>query len=86
MKITLDHIRIFNDYAGDEDHLARIGTSNEKAFFQHHEWGFIDQAYHDLELIKKKLVSEKYRLDSIEKIRSHMTKEAFNELTKNQQP
>ena len=82
MKITLEHIKVFNKHAGDGDMLVRTGTSKERELFEEDEWSFIDQAYQDLELINKNLVSEKYRRDSIEKIRSQTTNESFDELTK----
>lgn len=59
--ITKTKLEIYCKYLGDIDAFARIGTSQEKSIITDDEWMLIDELIQDMELIEKKLVSNKMK-------------------------
>ncbi len=67
--ITSQHLKIYESYEGDGDMLIRIGSDEEKKLIDYKTWALIDQLIQDLELIEKGLVSEKFKSQTIDKLK-----------------
>ena len=59
--ITRNKINIYDKYAGELEGLQLIGSEDENKEIGKKEWILLDNLIHDIELIKKQLVSETYK-------------------------
>ncbi len=81
--ITLQKLKVYEKYSGDEDHLARMANqSDENLFKNNSDWFEIMNFKQDLLLISQHLASEDYKESSIERMKSLCDKEAFEVLAK----
>lgn len=55
--ITQRKLEIFKKFGGDNDHLQRVGTPQDKADISNIDWTLIHSLLQDLELREKNLVS-----------------------------
>ncbi|UOK41626.1 MULTISPECIES: hypothetical protein [Flavobacterium] len=80
--ITLEKLEIYDKYAGDEDHLARVGSEKELELFrQNLDWYEINNFKQDIYLISQHLVSEKYKETAIKRIKTLCDNQTFDILT-----
>lgn len=59
--ITKKKIEIYDKYAGELEGLQIIGSVSENEEIDKNEWMALDNLIHDIELIKKQLVSDSYK-------------------------
>ena len=77
--ITLEKLKIYEKYAGDDDHFARIGNHKESELFNgNSDWYEINNFKQDIHLITKNLASEKYKQKVIEKLKLICDEQTFN--------
>ncbi len=60
MKITKEHVEIFNHYGGDGDAFIRIGTEREKEIMNYDLWKCIEDLVQNMTLLKNNSASNKY--------------------------
>lgn len=81
--ITIEKLKVYEKYYGDEDHLARIALENEQELFEKNsDWFEIMNFKQDITIISQNLASEEYRKSSIERMKKLCDNEAFQILTK----
>jgi hypothetical protein len=80
--ITIDKLKVYRKYSGDEDGLARIGRDNEKNLFANNDWGLITDYEQNIELIGKRLTSDEFKNKTIQELRNNSDSYSFIELTK----
>ena len=79
--ITIEKIKIFDNYGGDIDGLARVGHDYEKKLFDNNDWSLIESLFQDIDLINKGLVAQSYTEEAIVKIKANCDHESFNWFT-----
>jgi len=76
--ITIQKLKIYAAYSGDEDHLARVGKKLEKELFENNsDWFDIMNLYQDILLISKSLTSEHYKNAALEKMKNICDDESY---------
>lgn len=81
--ITIQKLKVYEKYSGDEDHFARMAIETEqKLFDKNSDWFEIMNFKQDITMISQNLASEEYRKSSIERMRNLCDNEAFEILTK----
>jgi len=58
--ITLEKIKIYNNFKGDIDKWIRIGSKIEKVQMEDEDWYVIDGLIQDIKLVKKNLTSNEF--------------------------
>lgn len=66
--LTKEKLNIYRKYSGDIDSWARFGKKNELELINDDEWKLIDDLVQSLELIKNKATSEKFKIQTLEKL------------------
>lgn len=79
--ITKEKIKIFDRYAGDYVCFARSGNDQEKKVLSDSEWSLIDNFYHDIEFINKKLTAQTYTEQTIVKLKENCDGESLELFT-----
>ena len=81
--ITIQKLKVYEKYSGDEDHLTRMAIETElKLFDKNSDWFEIMNFKQDIIIISQNLPSEEYRKSSIERMKNLCDTEAFEMLTK----
>ncbi|MQP23515.1 hypothetical protein GFJ94_00355 [Flavobacterium sp. LMO8] len=81
--ITIEKLKVYEKYSGDEDRLARIALKTERELFdKNSDWFEIMNFKQDITIISQNLTSEQYRKSSIERMKKLCDNEAFEMLTK----
>ena len=81
--ITIQKLKVYEKYSGDEDHLVRMAIENERELFEKNsDWFEIMNFKQDISLISQNLASEEYRKSSIERMKNLCDNEAYEMLTK----
>jgi hypothetical protein len=81
--ITIQKLKVYEKYSGDEDHLTRMAIETElKLFDKNSDWFEIMNFKQDIIMISQNLPSEEYRKSSIERMKNLCDTEAFEMLTK----
>lgn len=81
--ITIEKLKVYEKYSGDEDRLARIALKTEQELFdKNSDWFEIMNFKQDITIISQNLASEQYRKSSIERMKNLCDSEAFEMLTK----
>ena len=81
--ITIQKLKVYEKYSGDEDQLARISLETERELFdKNSNWFEIMNIKQDITMISQNLASEEYRKSSIERMKNLCDTEAFEMLTK----
>ncbi|WP_367752669.1 hypothetical protein [Flavobacterium sp. WC2430] len=81
--ITLEKLKIYDKYAGDEDYLARLGSQKELELFkQNSDWFEINNFKQDMHLISQNLTSEKYIESVIGRMKILCDNQTFDIITK----
>ena len=75
--ITIEKIKIFDNYGGDIDGLARVGCDYEKKLFDNNDWSLIDNFYQDIELINKRLAAKTYIEQTFANLKENCDHESF---------
>ena len=78
--LTLEHLKIFQKFGGDIDGWIRQRSEHDKAIMTDNDWRLISEFYENLELIKKGLASEDFKLKVISKIEQFTNKETKQHL------
>lgn len=66
--ITLEKLKIYKKYSGNIESWDRFGKKEDKRFLEYEEWELIDELIQNLEMIEKELVSESFRLQTLNKL------------------
>lgn len=81
--ITIQKLKVYEKYSGDEDHLTRMAIETElKLFDKNSDWFEIMNFKQDITMISQNLASEEYKKSSIERMKNLCDTEAFEMLTK----
>ena len=75
--ITIEKIKIFDNYGGDIDGLARVGRDYEKKLFDNNDWSLIDNFYQEIELINKRLAAQTYIEQTFANLKENCDHESF---------
>lgn len=80
--ITIEKLKIFEQYEGDEDSFARAGRKREKDLFQIGEWNLIKNFQQRLEMIEKGLTSSDFQTKTLTDLKEVADSTTFDLLTK----
>ncbi|MCL9769285.1 hypothetical protein NAT47_02550 [Flavobacterium sp. HXWNR69] len=81
--ITIQKLKVYEKYSGDEDQLARISLETERELFdKNSDWFEIMNFKQDITMISQNLASVEYRKSSIERMKKLCENEAFEILIK----
>ncbi len=81
--ITIQKLKVYEKYSGDEDQLARIALETERELFEKNsDWFEIMNFKQDIFIITQNLASDEYRKSSIERMKNLCDNETFEILTK----
>ena len=81
--ITIQKLKVYEKYSGDEDQLARISLETERDLFdKNSDWFEIMNFKQDITMISQNLASEEYRKSSIERMKNLCDTDTFEILTK----
>jgi phosphoenolpyruvate carboxylase len=75
--ITIEKIKIFNNYGRDIDGLARVGRDFEKKLFDNDDWSLIDNLFQDIELINKRLAAQTYIVQTFAKLKDNFDHDSY---------
>lgn len=75
--ITRKKIEIFKKFNGDIDHLARVGTAQDKMDISDEDWGLIHSFLQDLELVDKDLVADSFAKSLDVRLKENLESEAI---------
>lgn len=78
--ITINKLRIFQRYNGDEDMFLRTGKENEKQLFCHNEWHLIDNCLQSIAMIKIGLVTEQFAVATLRNLAEITDQSSFEML------
>lgn len=70
-KITAEKIKIFLQFDGDADSLARSGAPETQQLFEANEWHLISSLFQDGELVARKLASKEYEQKFMMSLHQH---------------
>jgi hypothetical protein len=81
--ITIQKLKVYEKYSGDEDQLARIALETERELFdKNSDWFEIMNFKQDIFIITQNLASDQYRKSSIERMKNLCDIDTFEILTK----
>lgn len=81
--ITIQKLKVYEKYSGDEDQLARIALETERELFdKNSDWFEIMNFKQDILIIIQNLASDEYRKSSIERMKNLCDNDTFEMLTK----
>ena len=81
--ITIQKLKVYEKYYGDEDQLARISLETERELFdENSDWFEIMNFKQDITMISQNLVADEYRNSSIERMKKLCDNDTFEILTK----
>lgn len=82
--ITMEKLKIYERYNGDEDGYARAGKGSEKAVFGDDEeniWGRIRSAYANLDMIGRGLAADGFTKEVLMALKAGCDAESFEKMT-----
>lgn len=80
--ITIEKLKIYKQYEGDEDMFSRAGRTSHQQLFDKHDWAIITDCEQSIELIAKGMTSVEFRNKTIQDMRKIFDSDAFTEITK----
>ena len=81
--ITIQKLKVYEKYSGDEDQLVRIALETERELFdKNSDWFEMMNFKQDILIITQNLASDEYRKSSIERMKNLCDNETFEILTK----
>jgi hypothetical protein len=66
MAITVEQLRIYEKYRGDDDGLSRAGTAKEKAAFVRDDWARITAMIQSIALAMSDLASSDFKAKALD--------------------
>lgn len=79
--ITVELINLYKKYGGDQDGVLRVGSLTEKTLLNNGGWMRLSVAYQDIELIAKRLYSDKLAVNVLIDLESVCDKNSYTKLT-----
>ena len=80
--ITIDKIKIYKQYNGDIDGLARVGTKEEKSTMNDNDWFLIEGFIWDINFVKKGLASDTLMNSINERLKENCDSEETSQAVK----
>ena len=68
--ITIQKLQIYSQFNGDIDGFARLADEQQKMLINSGEWSVIESLLQDIGLVEKGLVSEHYRKEFENKLKT----------------
>lgn len=82
--ITIDKLKLYNDFGGDIDGFSRTNSKKNKEVFgddSDNAWATISNKLQDIELISKRLASQKYTEKTFQELNEICDTQSFATLT-----
>jgi hypothetical protein len=79
--ITVEKIKIFDNYDGDIDGFSRVGRDYEKELIDDDDWSVIDKFLHNVGMINKGLSSQTFTNQTLTEIKQECDIDGFKYFT-----